>query len=314
MRVAEVSVYGGPDAVRVVERPDPAPAEGRVLVRIAAAPLNPVDLWAREGQLGGILPGLQPPLVPGWDLAGTVVADAEGFTAGQRVAGLIPWFDVAADGVGAHAELVSARPEWLAPLPDGVDLVEASTLALNAPTAAQALDLIDLPAGTTLLVTGASGGVGGFAVQLAANRGAEVIAIAGGPDDEAYVAGLGAKLVLPRTAPEDVAAAVRAAYPDGVDAVFDAALLGGTTIGAVRDGGTYVTASDPAMPPAERGISVSTVHVEPDAQQLAALARELADGRLTTRVAETVPLADAASAHRKAGVRGLRGKIVLTTS
>jgi NADPH:quinone reductase-like Zn-dependent oxidoreductase len=314
MYVAEVAEYGGPEAVRVVERPDPVPAVGRVLVRVAASAVNPVDLWAREGRLAAALPGLTPPFVPGWDLSGTVLEDAAGFTAGQRVVGLIPWFDVAAGGVGAHAELLSAEPGWLAPLPDGVDLVGAATLGLNAPTAAQALDLVDLPAGATLLVTGASGAVGGFAVQLASARGATVVGLAGGADDEAYLAAIGAELVLPRTAPADLAGVVRAAYPDGVDVVLDAALIGGPAIGAVRDGGTFVSASAPAAPPAERGVTVTSFGVRPDSPQLARLAQDLATGRLLTRVAATVPLADAVDAHRRAGAHGLRGKVILTTS
>jgi NADPH:quinone reductase-like Zn-dependent oxidoreductase len=314
MRVVEVRQYGGPEVLGEAERPDPAPAPGRVRVRIAAATVNPVDLWAREGLVKVMTPGLTPPFVLGWDLAGTVLEDAEGFRAGQRVVGLVPWFGVAKDGIGTHAEIVSAEPGWLAPLPAGVDLVEAATLGLNAPTAAQVLDLLGLHAGETLLVTGASGAVGGFAVQLAAAGGASVVAVASGPDDESYLAGIGAKHVLPRTAPDELAAAVRAVHGGGVDAVFDAALLGPPVLGAVRDGGMFVSASAPAAPAAERGIQVQAVGVRPNAPQLAALAADLGAGRLTTRVAETYGLDRAADAHRRAATRGLRGKVVLTTS
>jgi NADPH:quinone reductase len=314
MRVVEVRRYGGPEVVAVAERPDPAPAAGRVRVRIAAATVNPVDLWAREGQVQVMTPGLTPPFVPGWDLAGTVLEDSEGFRAGQRVVGQVPWFGVAKNGIGTHADLLSAEPGWLAPLPDGVDLAEAATLGLNAPTAAQALDLLGLHAGQTLLVTGASGAVGGFSVQLAAAAGLRVLAVAAGPDDEAYLAGIGAKQVLPRTAPDDLAAAVRASHVGGVDAVLDAALYGQPAIGAVRDGGAFVSASTPAAPAAERGVRVQAVSVRPNAPQLAALAADLATGRLSTRVAETFELDRGADAHRAAGTRGLRGKIVLITS
>ncbi len=243
MRVVEMRRYGGPEVVGEAERPDPRPQPGRVLVRVAAAEINPVDLWAREGLLRAVTPGLEPPFVAGWNLAGTVLAAGAGFAAGQPVVGLIPWFGVAKDGIGAHAEIVSAEPGWLAPLPAGVDPVQAATLGLNAPAAAQALDLLDVGKGGTLLVVGASGAVGGFAVQLAASAGVDVIAAAGGPDDEAYLAGLGAARVLPRTAPEELAAAVRALEPAGVDAVLDAALLGAPVLGAVRDGGEFVSAT-----------------------------------------------------------------------
>jgi NADPH:quinone reductase len=312
MRVVEVRRYGGPEVVGEAERPDPRPQPGRVLVRVAAAEVNPVDLWVREGLLRAVTPGLEPPFVAGWNLAGTVQASASGLAAGQPVVGLIPWFEVAKDGIGAHAEIVSAEPGWLAPVPAGVDPVEAATLGLNAPAAAQALDLLDLDKGRTLLVVGASGAVGGFAVQLAAAAEMDVIATAGGPDDEAYLAGLGAARVLPRTAPDELAAAVRAVEPAGVDAVLDAAELGAAALGAVRDGGAFVTASPPAAPAPSRGVRVQVLGVRPDSEQLAALAANLAAGRLRTRVAGTFQFGAAADAHRLAGTRGLRGRVVLT--
>ncbi|HEY6744131.1 MAG TPA: NADP-dependent oxidoreductase [Mycobacteriales bacterium] len=296
--------------LRKAERPDPRPAEGRVRVRIHAATVNPVDLWTRAGSVQALTPGLTPPFLLGWDLAGTVLEDASGFTAGQRVVGMVPWFGVAKDGIGTYAEIVSALPGWLAPLPDGADLAAAATLGLNAQTAAQSLDLLGLGAGQTVLVTGASGGVGGFAVELAAAAGAHVVALAGGPDDEAYLAGLGAKQVLPRTAPESLAAAVRALHSAGVDAVLDAATLGQPVVGAVADGGRFVSTSAPA-PEGERGIRVQIVQTEPDGARLAGLVADLAAGRLTTRVRATLPLAQAAEAHRRAAASGQRGKIVL---
>lgn len=310
MRVVELGEYGGPEVLREAERPDPRPAAGRVRVRIAAASVNPVDLWTRAGSIQAMTPGLTPPFLLGWDLAGTVLESSEGFAAGQRVVGMVPWFEVAQDGIGTYAEIVSADPSWLAPVPDGVDLAAAATLGMNAQTAAQSLDLLGLRAGQAVLITGASGGVGGFAVELAAAAGAHVIALAGGPDDEAHLAGLGAKQVLPRTAPETLAAAVRALHPGGVDGVLDAAMLGQPVVGAVADGGVFVSASAPA-PAAERGVRVQIVQTSPDGPRLAGLAADLAAGRLTARVQATLPLGQAAEAHRRAGRPGRRGKIVL---
>lgn len=307
MRVVEVGEYGGPEVLRAAERPDPRPVAGRVRVRIAAATVNPVDLWTRAGSIQAMTPGLTPPFLLGWDLAGTVLEASDGFSAGQRVVGMVPWFGVAAEGIGTYAEIVSAAPSWLAPVPDGVDLAAAATLGMNAQTAAQSLDLLGLAAGQTVLITGASGGVGGFAVELAAAAGAHVIALAGGPDDEAHLAGLGAKQVLPRTSS---VAAVRALHPGGVDGVLDAALLGQPIVGAVADGGVFISASAP-LPAAERGIRVQQVETEPDGARLAGLVADLAAGRLTTRVQATFPLAQAAEAHRRAATPGQRGKIVL---
>lgn len=310
MRVVEVGEYGEPEVLREARRPDPRPEPGRVRVRVAAATVNPVDLWTRAGAVQAMTPGLTPPFVLGWDLAGTVLESSAGFAAGQRVAGMVPWFGVGKDGIGAYAEIVSALPEWLAPLPDGVGFAAAATLGMNAQTAAQSLDLLALRAGQTVLVTGASGAVGGFAVELAAAAGAHVLALAGGPDDEAHLAGLGAKQVVPRTAPSSLAAAVRELQPGGVDAVLDAALLGQPVLGAVADGGVFIGASAP-LPVAERGIRVQAVETEPDGRRLAGLLADLAAGRLTARVRATLPLSQAAEAHRRAAIPGQRGKLVL---
>lgn len=311
MRVVEVRQYGGPEVLEVVERAEPRTAPGRVRVRVTAATVNPADLWTRDGLLAALTPGLAAPFVLGWELAGTVLEDGEGFTAGQPVAGMVPWFGVAAAGIGAYAEIVSAEPGWLAPLPAGVDPVDAATVSMNGQTAAQSLELLALRPGDTLLVTGASGAVGAFAVQLAVAAGAHVLAVAAGADDEPWLAGLGAKQVLPRTAPAELAAAARAVHPGGVDAVLDAAVSGPPAIGAVRDGGVFVAVTGPAAPAAERGIRVASVETEPDAAQLSGLLTALAEGRLTTRVASTLPLTEAAEAHRRQARGGLRGKLVL---
>ncbi|MFG2039898.1 NADP-dependent oxidoreductase [Dactylosporangium sp. NPDC048998] len=292
MFVVEVSEFGDADRLRGARRPDPAPVAGRVPVRVSAAVVNPVDVWTRAGALAALLPDLRPPFVLGWDFAG--VTDD-----GTAVAGLVPWF-ADAGATGTYAERLLADPAWLAPIPAGVDPAEAATLALNGLTARQALPLAGLPAGARLLVTGASGGVGGFAVQLAVAAGLDVTAIAS-PGDEAFVAGLGAKEVVTRGA----------ALPVGAfDAALDAASHGGV-LHAVRDGGAYVAVTGPSAPAPERGIRVAEVHVVPSAEGLAALLADLAAGRLTTRIAGRLPLAEAAEAHRRVERGGLRGKLVL---
>jgi NADPH2:quinone reductase len=292
MFVVEVSGYGDADLLQGAQRPEPAPVPGRVPVRVTAAVVNPVDTWTRAGVMAGALPDLRPPFVLGWDFAG-VTPD------GSPVAGLVPWF---AEGghTGTYTEVLLADPAWLAPIPAGVDPVDAATVALNGLTAQQALTMLGLPAGARVLVTGASGGVGGFAVQLAAAAGLDVTAVAS-TGDEAFVAGLGAKEVLAR------GAAVPAAAFDGV---LNAAAADGV-IAAVRDGGAFVTVTDPSVPRTERGIRVSKVGVEPDSAGLAALLGDLAMGRLVTRVAGRMPLSDAAVAHRRVEAGGLRGKLVL---
>jgi NADPH:quinone reductase-like Zn-dependent oxidoreductase len=306
MRAIEVQEFGGPEVLALVDRPEPAGA-GKVRVRVHAATVNPTDIATRAGVLPAELSPHEPPFVLGWDLSGTVLEDAGGFRAGQRVIGMVPWFAVPE---GSYAEVVAADPGWLAPLPDGADLTAAATLPLNALTARSAVAQAAVPTGGTLLVTGASGGVGGFAVQLAVAAGLQVVAVASA-DDAEYVGGLGAKEVLVRTPGLDLAAAVRERYPDGVDAVVDAGSAGTAALAAVRDGGRQVAVTGQGIVPAERGIDVGIVGVQLEQPALAAIAEAFGAGRLQTRVAEVLPLEQAAEAHRRVEAGGFRGKVVL---
>jgi NADPH:quinone reductase-like Zn-dependent oxidoreductase len=301
MHVAEVSAFGGPEVLHLAERPDPAPAPGEVVVRIRAASVNPTDLATRAGVHSP--PGLELPYVPGWDLAGEVTAvggSVERFAPGDRVVGMIP-FGRIGGRVGAYAQAAAVDPDWLAPLPGEIGDAVAATLPLNALTARQALDLIAAPAGSSLLVTGASGAVGGYAVQLAVRDGVRVIAQAS-HDDEDWVTSLGAGEVLPRSA--DLAQA------GPVDALLDAVPLGPASASSLRDGGIAVFTRPPGAD-APQGLRFETVRVQPDAVALKALARELAAGALRTRVAEVLALGSAARAHALAEAGGLRGKVVL---
>lgn len=300
MQVVELGTYGG--ALQVVERAEPVAGPGQVVVRLLASSVNPVDWLVAAGVLAGMTPHLTPPLVLGWDLVGEVAQVGQGapYAVGDGVAAMLPWF---ADGVGAWAELLVVDPAWLAPLPAGVDAGEAATLPLNGTTARQALDLVGLSAGQTLLVTGGSGGVGGYAVQLAAAQELRVLATASAGDED-RVRALGAERVVPRGD-----ALLEAVH--GVDGVLDAVPVGPQLIGAVRDGGSFVTVLDTAIPVAERGVRVAKVSVEPDAAQLSTLLQALAAGRLSTRVAHRLPLTHAGKAMELASGGGLSGKVLL---
>jgi NADPH:quinone reductase-like Zn-dependent oxidoreductase len=303
MHVAEVTAFGGPEVLQLTERPDPAPAPGEVVVRIRAANVNPTDLGVRSGQARTRMPDLQPPFVPGWDLAGEVTAvgsEATGFAPGDRVLGMIP-FGRIGGRVGAYAQAAAVDPGWLAPLSTDPDVAAAATLPLNALTAQQALDMIAAPPGATLLVTGASGAVGGFATQLAVRAGLRVLAQAS-HDDEDWVGSLGATEVLPRDT--DLATI------GPVDAILDAVPLGPGATAALREGGIAVFTRPPgADPPPGRRFDV--VLVQSNADQLRALTDDLEQGRLRTRIAEVLPLADAARAHALNEAGGLRGKVLL---
>jgi NADPH:quinone reductase-like Zn-dependent oxidoreductase len=302
MRVIEVTATGGPEVLQPVERPDPTPGPGEALVRVQAANVNPTDLGARTGHGPRAMP--DPPYVLGWDFAGEVLAVGDGDTsvsAGDRVVGMIHWYD-SHGAKGAYAEHVVVPADWLVPLPNALEATVAATIPLNALTADQGLALLDLPAGASLLVTGASGAVGAFAVQLAKAAGLRVIAQASS-GDEAWVQGLGADEVLPRDA--DLADA------GPVDGLFDAVPIGDAAYAAVRDGGAAVSTRKVPEPPAQRHIRQQVFLIEPDVRRLEGLVADVAAGFLQTRVDRVLPLDQAAEAHRLNEAGGLRGKVVL---
>jgi NADPH2:quinone reductase len=303
MRVVEVPQFGGPEVLRVAERPDPDPAAGEVVVRIHAVNVNPSDLGVRSGRIRRRLPDLELPTVPGWDLAGEVIAGEAGpFSPRARVVGMIPWAHIGGR-VGAYAEAAAVDPDWLAPLSDGLDYVTGATLPLNALTARQGLDLIAAEPGATLLVTGASGAVGGYATQLAARDGLRVLAVASEGDEE-WVAGLGAERVLPRT--------IDFASLDPVDAVFDAVPVGPAATAPLRGRGAVLFTRSPKDFEWPKALRVETLLANKDPGALRALAADFGAGRLKTRIADILDLAHAAEAHRRVEAGGLRGKIVLT--
>ncbi|GAA3032589.1 NADP-dependent oxidoreductase [Streptosporangium longisporum] len=304
-----VRTPGGPEVLELAEGPIPEPGPRQVLVRVEASSLNPIDLSARAGRLTAA--GLMPPMPRfglGWDVAGHVDATGPGatrFRTGDPVVGLR---DLLFAG-GAHAGYVVLDEPALAPAPVSVPLTDAATLPLNALTADRALDLTGLEPGSTLLVTGASGGVGGFALQLAALRGLRTIALAR-PHDADRVRGLVTGEVV--TSSDDLGPAVREIVPGGVDAVIDAAILGITAHQALRGGGVFVALVAPFAPPPIRGTRVVVQEVLADGDRLAELAKHVDDGALTLRVAHTLPLERSREAHELLEKGGVGGRIVLT--
>ena len=310
MRAVVVRNYGGPQALEVADVPAPEPGRGQVRIRVEAAAVNPVDAATRQGLMNVARPGVireRDQVGIGWDVAGTVDAVGPGTTspgAGERVIGLRDRLD---QPLGTYAEQVVLDAADVAPAPAGVDSAAASTLPLNGLTAVQALDLLDLAAGQTILVTGAAGGLGGFGVELAAMRGLRVIAAAG-DDDEKLARHLGAAAFVPRSA--DLAAAVRDLVPGGVDAAFDAAVLGYPALDAVRAGGSFAAFIGSGPVPV-RGIRVVPVNIRADGAALTGLSALAAAGKLTLRVAGTYPLGEAARAHERLEAGALRGRLVL---
>jgi len=309
MRAVGITEFGGPEVLQIVEKPVPEPGPGEVRIRVAAATVNPADTVLRSGRHGPP-EGLEPPYVPGMELAGTVdvAPDGSGFGPGDRVMAIAS--PRTARG-GAQAELVVVPADSVVAVPDGISLIEAATLPMNGLTARLALDLLGLSPGETLAVTGAAGAVGGYTIQLAKLAGLRVIADAW-PKDSELVRGLGADVVVPRG--EEVATAIRLATGDGADALVDAAVMGPLVLAAVRDGG-QLAALRSFRGETERSVKIIPIWVGDylhEQDKLAGLAALAADGRVTLRVARTLPAELAAEAHRRLEAGGVRGRLVLT--
>lgn len=218
MRAVTVSEYGAVPAV--TDMPDPQPGPGQLLIRVEAAGVNPMDRQIAAGALQAMMPA-QFPLILGSDLAGTVEAVSEGavrFAPGEEVFGQL--LVAPLGSAGTYADLVAVSEDApLARVPRGLDPLVAAALPTAGATALSIVDALEPLTGKTLLLIGAAGGVGSFTTQLAANAGAQVIAIARA-DAADRLRAYGAEEVLDYTeAP--VADSVRRAHPDGIDVLVD---------------------------------------------------------------------------------------------
>ncbi|MEU6880230.1 NADP-dependent oxidoreductase [Streptomyces sp. NPDC046712] len=311
MRVVEVTAYGGPEVLSMARRPEPEAGDvpGRVRVRLKAAGVTQADLRIRAGHYAHAVGSLKPPFVLGTDFAGKLLDPVPGMAAGTRVAGFVPWFEELS-GHGTYAEVIQVDPAWLAPIPDDVDFTVAASVPLAAITAQQGLDRLALPEGATVLVTGASGVVGRFAVQFAAAAGLRVVAVAH-EGDERELKVLGAEHSIPRGPLPEVLTKVLELFPERVDGVFDGALFGPPALAAVKDGGAFVALAVDLTPTPERDIRVQTVFGRPDAARLKEILEKVDERELITRVADVMPLEEVAEAHRRAEAGHRPGRIVL---
>lgn len=300
MRAVSYAAFGGPEVLHVAtDLPTPEPGPGQVRIRVAASVLHPVDLMVRAGRFPAPLPtGL--PYTPGWDVAGTIDAvgtSAPHHTIGDNVIGFSHWLRTT---VGTHAEYVTLDAEGLTTAPQGTPATAAAALPTNGLTARQALDLLALPAGSTVLVTGAAGQVGGFTLALARLAGLHATGLARATDRE-FIQSQGARFLTHPTA-----------TPGGFDAVIDLAVIGASLMDLIRDGGGYVAASPPLRPEPTRGIRTHALEVTPDHARLSDLVKLVESGDLPLRVAEQYTFADAAAAHHRLEQGGVRGAIVIT--
>jgi NADPH:quinone reductase-like Zn-dependent oxidoreductase len=310
MRAFAVRSFG--EAPAIHDLPIPA-ADGAFLIRVRCAGVNPIDYKL----LGGLTAASKYPVVMGIDFAGVV----EGVPAGERDLRIGDRIFGMARTHGAYCEYTAVAPgvkiEPLARIPDGVTDEQAAALPVPAIAALGSLDLLGLATGQRIVVMGATGGVGGYAVQMARSRGAHVIATVRGDADEAR--GLGAEEVYDTKA-VDVVDALHASHPEGVDAVLD--LVNGPEAirrdaEILKPGGTLVStifAADEGWF-AERKITARNIGTNSNSlswpEGLNEVARMLVNGTITARVRSTVDLNGAAEILEKLRNGGLRGKAVI---
>jgi NADPH:quinone reductase-like Zn-dependent oxidoreductase len=299
MKAIVLSEFGGPEKLQLREVPDPTAGTGELAVRVTAASINPVDWKLRSGAIQKYMP-LQLPAVLGRDVSGTVLAVGKGvtgFSVGDRVLGLVN---------GGYAEMVVARAEAWALVPRGLDLADAAALPLVSLTGAQLAEVaVAARAGETILVTGATGGVGRAAVFAARAAGARVLAGVRSAHREA-AAGLGADAVVALDVDADIERL------PALDAIADT--VGGPTVqkllGKVKPGGRIGSVVGETPGARDRGLSVKPLMTHPDPARLAQLAEAASERRLVIPIARRFPLAEAAEAQRVAE-GGAAGKVLL---
>jgi len=299
---------------QMVDADKPQPGPGEVLVRVAAVSVNPVDSAIAGGDARAWLE-YRFPVTIGRDLAGTVEEVGEGvsrFAVGDRVFGYI-----AEDHAqrGSFAEwVVVPQDQFIVAAPSGLADTDAAALGLAAVTATMCVDAVDVTNASVLLVNGATGGVGSYAVQLAKMRGARVIASARPGDEEDHVRGLGAAETVDWAA-GSVADAVHAAHPDGIDAVIDLvtgdpAQFAALCRGALREGGRAATTLNAADPELLGSVTATNVWSAPEMARLELIAQLAGEGVLRAPVSEVYEFSRLDDAFAAVG-RGALGKVAV---
>ncbi len=303
MWAVRVYSYGGPEQLKLERVERPRPQAGEVLLRVHAAGVNPLDWKIRQGLMKEFMP-MTFPYIPGIEVSGVVEEVGPGVTAfeiGQAVYGQ--------SAKGAYAEYLTISVETLALKPETLSFAEAATVPVGATTAWRALfEHGGLTSGQRVLIQGAAGGVGLFAVQLAKWKGAQVIGTAS-TANLAFVRGLGADTVV------DYTKIPPQGMPQNVDLVLDGvggkALLSALT--ALRRGGTLIsTASPPPQEEAQaRGVRAIMIHSQPSSALLQMVARLIDEGHLKVTTGRIFPLSEAQQAHEHGQGGHGRGRIVL---
>ena len=310
MRAFALDAFGQPGSIHDLPQADPA--NGQVRVNVAAAALNPFDNAVLQGYLKDRMEH-RFPLVPAGDFSGTVDAigsGVEGYSVGDPVFGVTGKMVL---GEGTLAEKATASAGTIAKRPHSMSDIEAAALPLAGVSALMCVEAVDPKPKDVVVVVGASGGIGSYAVQLAKARGAHVIGVTRKTNFE-YVKGLGADEVIDRTA-GDVADALQSKHRDGVAAIIDTGSDAPSLAhlsAAVRKGGTVVSMKGAAAPDelAKRGVKGVNIQTRVNTERLETLATLSAEGKVKAPRIRTFPLDQAGEAFKLLGQVG--GKLVIT--
>lgn len=306
MKAVAITAFDTPAALRE-DLPAPRPAPNEVLVRVQASSVNPVDNGIAAGLLRQMGVEYEFPVILGRDYAGVVEQvgpEITGYAVGDEVFGFILQANPTVRD-GSWAELIAVPDDIsIAPVPTGVDLAAVGATPVAGITAMLAVDALELSEGDTLLVVGASGGVGSFAVQLAVRAGATVVAPAL-PEDEAYVRELGVSELLPRNGDLDAVAQER--HPDGFDAILDLVSFTGDAAPLLKEGGRLAS----TLGAAGDGPGRINVMAAPTRENLQRLAGLLGDGMLRVPVYATYELAQAPDALNALSTTHTQGKLAI---
>lgn len=314
MKTMQFTGYGGPEKLRFVDKPIPTPSAQQLQIRVSATSINPIDWKLHSGMLRWVKP-LRFPSTPCFDFAGTITvtgADVMGWTAGDRVFGMLP-----INGLGAAAEYVAVDSHYACRMPEGLSFENMAGLPLAGMTALQGLrDQGELKPGHTLLVIGAAGGVGHYAVQMGRLLGAQVTTLSG-PGNLAFCRELGAETAL------DYNQANPSLAKAGFDVILDCS--GHSPFSRwqhlLAPRGRYVA----LLPSVSVGLAalrlklfssqrIRLTLVRSQQDDLAWLANEVSAGRLKTVIDEVFPLERLADALKKSQGGHSRGKMIVSLS
>jgi len=314
MKAAIINEFGGRDKIQIVDLPIPEPNDGEVLVKIKAAGINPVDFKIREGYLKERMP-CQFPIILGWDFAGVVEKNGFGahrFKAGDEVFAYARRSKIQ---FGTYSEYITLPESFITYKPKSISFEEAAAVPLAALTAYQSIvQKGGLRPNENVLIIGATGGVGSFAVQIAGILGANVVAVSSGVN-KMYALGLGAKYFIDYSK-GDVTTQIEENFPDKFDLVFDCTgkEYQLSAYQYLKPGGRLVSILNQANPALVDRFQVQFhyVFVEPNVLQLNQLAEWIDAKKLKVHIEEIFSLENVKRAHEKIESQHTRGKLILS--